>query len=155
MWLYLVICVSVFITSFSAGVPPKLADHVPQRSQDIGSKLRLFCSLEQSSQGENTFEWLKNERPLAGSRYRIESHPDESSLTISKLSSEDSGNYSCFVRTSEGLTTQQSTILVVKGLSLGDCHHFAFTSMCGAIVLKKLDGSGFFCWVRVCAYSLG
>lgn len=98
---------------------PKLAKSMSSsQSQIIGSKFKLYCILEEGK--KISFEWAKDGQtltPFNDIRYRIENHSDESSLTIHKLTNSDSGNYKCLVRSSNGLSDQLSTVLIVKGLS--------------------------------------
>lgn len=121
MRLYFVIFSFLFyFDNFSFGL--KLAQHMSQKSQIVGSKVKLHCLVEQSAEHGLIFEWLKDgsHQPLiSNSHLKIESGDDESSLTIFKLTPEDSGNYSCVVRTRNPgpqSTDRQSTVLIVKGL---------------------------------------
>ncbi len=131
MLLYFVIFSFLFyFDNFSFGL--KLAQHVSKKSQFVGTKFKLHCLVEQSAEQVDSegllFEWLKNgsHQPLiSNSHLKIESGDDESSLTIFKLIPEDSGNYSCVVRTRNlgtHSTDRQSTVLIVKGL----CFVFIF-----------------------------
>ena len=108
----------------------KLAKLINSQIQNLDSKFKLYCLLLieggqdkfDISNEKITFEWRKNGRPLTPSNeahYRIESHLDESSLTIPKLTAEDSGNYSCLVFDNlKNQHDQQTTHLTVKGWSL-------------------------------------
>lgn len=106
------------ISSIDAKSKPKLDQFADRRSTKNGSSTKFLCSVQEGTKPFR-FEWRKNnlllsivELPI---NYRIETNQDESTLMITKLSPNDSGNYSCTVRNNFGFDTQQ-IVLIVKGL---------------------------------------
>lgn len=119
------------ICHVTTNVPPKLEEFKPKKILNVGSKSTMLCSIQDGSLPFR-FEWLKNGHILSpimdNSVHRITTAEGESLLVIDRLSSSDSGNYSCSVTNSFG-SDAQSTVLVVKGLpTLG----FDSTPTCGA-----------------------
>lgn len=101
-----------------ANSKPRLETSVDRKSQNYGTATKFLCSIQEGTKPFR-FEWRKNDRILSPVElpinYRIETNSDDSMLIITKLSSKDSGNYSCTVRNKFGFDTQQ-TVLIVKGL---------------------------------------
>lgn len=118
MWFYLILVIhfsSFFILS-CAKTPPKLDDFTPKRLQNVGTKFRIFCSLNEGT-SPFQFVWTRNGRLLSisDSRYQIETTLDNSVLTIPSLSLDDTdSNFTCSVRNEVG-SDFKSTILIVKG----------------------------------------
>ena len=131
MWAIYICAFFIFCTLVDANIPPKLDDFVPKRSQSLGTKFGLFCSLFEGSKPIQ-FEWLRNGRQLlpSDSRYRIETTIDNSVLTIPSLIISDTlSNFTCSVRNNVG-SDSKYTILTVKGLII----QLVFPSICGASV---------------------
>lgn len=107
----------VFDYLSSATVLPRLSENVPRRSQNVGTKLKLFCSIQEGTKPLE-FEWRKNGKSLFSDndKYRIVTDEEVSEMTIATLDRSDSANYSCTVRNKFGFDTQ-STTLAVKGLA--------------------------------------
>lgn len=107
----------VFITTITSNQfkPPKLADSVAIKTQNLGTKLKLFCQAEEGSRPLQ-FTWQKNGQQFSSSRnkYNIYSTEEDSLLVIDQLVIEDSGNYTCSVGNSAG-TVHQTTVVIVKG----------------------------------------
>lgn len=111
--------------SLNQSMPPKLLDHLSNRSQNHQTNLKLFCSIEHGTKPLQ-FEWRKNNKILAiddeaditesNQRIRIENGVETSILFINNLNRYDSGDYVCLVRNEFG-EDSQSTSLIVKGLS--------------------------------------
>ena len=114
---YIFVFFSIFISVISKS-PPKLVELVPRRSQNVGTKLNLFCSVHEGH-SPFQFEWFKNDQPILVDsyvhKYQIDTSEDNSLLTIVNLNDQDSANYSCMVRNDFGFDSQ-TTILIVKGL---------------------------------------
>ena len=116
MFLHLVISISVLLSCASSYLSLKLAQHVPQRSQNFGTKLKIHCLLIEETSSRPEFIWFKQDALLSsGSRYRIETSEEESILVIDKLIASDSANYTCTVRNNLQEKASQTTILTVKG----------------------------------------
>lgn len=118
MW-FIFIFVLLICDIALADKPPKLEEFIPKRSQELDTKLSIFCSVQQGTKPYK-FEWYRNGQILStsDSRYRIETSIDNSVLTIPNLSILDSSsNFSCSVRNHVGHDTK-STILIVKGMNL-------------------------------------
>src|SRR5690625_794319 len=93
---------------------PKLVPFLPKVSLKLGSKFRILCQAEQESIYH--FSRSKNGHLLSSNaKYRIESSPDQSQLTIVSIELEDSANFSCSARNEQGLEDTQFTQLEVKG----------------------------------------
>ncbi len=93
---------------------PKLSEFKRSLSQNLGSKLKIFCSPQEGDRPFR-FEWLKDgHRLLPSDRHRIEAVEDDSLLIIDHLKSSDGGNYSCKVENSAG-SDLQWTQLLLKG----------------------------------------
>lgn len=109
--------VLVLISNVDANFSPKLDDFKPKRSQNIGSKFTILCNLLEGTKPFQ-FEWHKNNKIISNANENIglENFDDKSLLVIDKLSSDDSGRYTCIVRNKYG-SDSQSTELIVKGLS--------------------------------------
>lgn len=90
---------------------------VGEYSQNVNTKFKLFCTLQNFNSNQINTEWFHDGQllPLRGSNYQIDSFDDSSVLTISRLSTSDSGNYSC--RACSQLCDIISTILKVNGKS--------------------------------------
>ena len=120
MWTVYICAYFVFSTLVGANLPPKLEDFMPKRSQELGTKFSIFCSLQQGTKPFQ-FEWYKNGQILSSSDthdYRIDTTSDQSVLIISSLTkSWSSTNFTCSVRNHVGHDTK-STILNVKGMHL-------------------------------------
>ena len=103
----------------SSQMAPKLNPFISKQSQNLNSKFKLLCILQEGFKPAR-FEWHKDGRVLLefNSNYRIETEEDESEFTILKLDSNDSGNYSCSVWNDFGTDTQ-SKFLTVQGLIFG------------------------------------
>nr|XP_027203955.1 uncharacterized protein LOC113797727 [Dermatophagoides pteronyssinus] len=113
---YLVFCLHIF-TSLAEHTAPKLGEHVSRRSQNVGTKLKITCFVQQG-QKPFLFEWYKNDQLIFNDhhKYHIDSDDDTSLLAIANLNEKDSANYSCTVRNDFGFDTQ-TTILIIKGLN--------------------------------------
>ena len=105
-------------------IAPKLVDVKDRLSQNVGTKLKIHCNIQQGSK-PMTFEWYKNTSRIDllnmmmtenNRGMKIVHSEDESLLTIFTLNRTHSGNYSCHVRNRYGSDTQ-FTVLTVKGLS--------------------------------------
>ena len=111
----------LFISSVYTQIIPKLDKFHREKIHNVGGKFKQWCGILDGSKPLR-FEWRKNGQPLAqimaNYHYHIDNVDDDSSiLVIDKLSSNDSGNYSCHVSNQFG-SDIQSTILTVKGLCL-------------------------------------
>lgn len=95
---------------------PKLVNYAAKISQNVGTKVKLSCFIQQGTK-PFSFEWLKDNQVLFSdaSKYRIETDEEGSDLIISNLDHFDSAEYLCTVRNEFGSDTQ-STKLIVKGL---------------------------------------
>lgn len=91
---------------------------------NAGSKFKFACYLNEGSKPVS-FDWSRNGQRLAKSdKYKIDTFADESILTIPRLESTDSGNYSCVARNDFGHDSQ-FTALLVKGLiSVSDPYRY-------------------------------
>lgn len=119
MWTVYICAYFVFNTLVGANIPPKLEDFMPKRSQELGTKFRILCSLQQGIKPFQ-FEWYKNGQILSSNtdEYRIDTTSDQSVLIIPSLTtSRSSTNFTCLVRNHVGHDTK-STILTVKGMHL-------------------------------------
>ena len=128
----------------ASNLAPKLSELIPQRSQDAGTRLKIFCAV-QKGQKPFEFEWYKNDQLIStkyhNHKYQIDSDDDTSHLAITNLDLNDSANYSCTVRNDHG-SDLQTTILIVKGLPM---FFFDFKTICGALfVIPKRILSIFF-----------
>ena len=119
--LFLTFLISISITTIATSfVKSKLREVKAELSQNAGSKLKIWCSIQEGSKPYH-FEWHRNGHPLTEMyvehhlKYRIDTSDDESALVIDKLTTSDSANYTCTVRGSHGVDTQ-FTVLTVKGL---------------------------------------
>ncbi|KAJ8866133.1 hypothetical protein PR048_033657 [Dryococelus australis] len=96
-------------------VPPKLSPFTSDRTQHVGERASLTCSV---TKGDIplTMTWLKDGRPLESSRRVSISQVDpfNSILLIESLSPDHNGNYSCVARNlaAEVSRTQQLTVNV-------------------------------------------
>ncbi|OTF82754.1 Ig domain containing protein [Euroglyphus maynei] len=104
---------------YSVRLPPKLSNHPAIQSQDIGTRLKILCSVQQGD-SPFTFDWHKNGQKFFTTmednhhHHKLIVNEYESELTITKLNENDSGNYTCLVRNSIG-SDRQTTMVVVKG----------------------------------------
>ena len=124
--LLIIVC---FRISFTLQSVPKLSENLPRRSQNIGTRFKVSCFVE-DGQKPFRFEWRKNDQIIRSDfdqKYQIDSEDDSSRLTIIDLNINDSANYSCTVRNDFGFDSQL-TNLIVKGLKL----FFYFSHICGA-----------------------
>ena len=133
IWLFLLFITTTHISA--SNLAPKLDEFKPRRSQNIGTTMKILCSLQEGSRPFH-FEWFKNELKLpqpSYTSYQIQISEDDSLLIIEKLSPSDSGKYSCQVKNDFGIDTQR-TELLVKGLMLVFSFVFSFDSstICGA-----------------------
>ena len=95
----------------------KLVDHFPKKSQNIATKLKIHCELEQGNKPVQ-FEWHKNGIPLpsSGNGYRIESSEEDSLLVVDKVTISDSGaSFTCYAKNHAGEKDSQTTTITVKG----------------------------------------
>lgn len=107
----------VFITATTSNQlkPPKLADSVASKTQNVGTKLKIFCHAQEGSRPFQ-ISWQKNGQQLKPSsgKHSIDSTEEDSLLVIDQLAIEDLGNYTCLVGNSAG-TVHQTTVVIVKG----------------------------------------
>lgn len=114
MWLFSVFAFQLSFIYLVLCAGPKLGEFKSSLSQNVGSKLKIFCSPQEGDRPFR-FVWRKNGQPLStGSHLRIETSEDDSLLIIEKLLASDSANYSCLVENRKGVDTQ-STLLLLKG----------------------------------------
>ena len=95
---------------------PKLTPIVHYKNQSEGSTFYVFCAAEEGSI-PLFFEWTKNGqniKSVPNVNHKIEYLDMSSTLTIKKITRNDSGNYSCLVKNSFG-SDSQSVVLSVKG----------------------------------------
>lgn len=120
---------------------PQLLQLIPIQSKSFNSRLKILCSLQHGTEPID-FEWWHNDLLIVSQQnpnYRIESTQEDSLLIIERLSSNDSGNYSCIARNDFGSDRQQTKV-IVTGLrnTFYFCLIFSFffnfdsKSMCGA-----------------------
>ena len=111
---YIFVFFSIFISIISQS-PPKLVEHVPRRSQNVGTKLNLFCSVHEGH-SPFQFEWFKNDhKKLSSSEYKIDNYATMSSLVFESLNPNDTGSYTCNAKNvygSDSITTK----LIIQGL---------------------------------------
>lgn len=110
---------------YLARLPPKLSYHPSIQSQNLGTRLKILCSVQEGDP-PFTFVWHKNGQKFFTSvdenHHKLNVNEYESELTITKLNENDSGNYTCLVRNSIG-SDRQTTMVVVKG-SIIQYYHF-------------------------------
>ena len=96
---------------------------INNRTQDIGTKFTIFCTVLSGDQPGLTFKWFRNGVPLSNDyaqndigRYRIESMQSGSIFTINPVDKQDSAKFSCQVTSTQfpELTDSISTILSVN-----------------------------------------
>lgn len=111
--------------SVNCQLAPQLAESFAKKSQNVGTKLKLSCTVQQGSKPLQ-FEWFKNDRLLLieDLHFQIKHEVDDSELIIPELNSRDSGNYSCIVRNSIA-SDSQSTLILVKGLPFCCISHYS------------------------------
>ncbi|UYV62107.1 Dscam [Cordylochernes scorpioides] len=116
------------------------------------SNAQAFCGLSKGD-GDLTFSWQLNGRPLSSSGHiTITTHPRFSVLYIDKLSSVDSGNYTCVATNSAG-SDSFTALLMVRAIEAPSILPFHFPeggdgslitqALCG---LRKGGGSIEFSW---------
>ncbi len=107
---------SAIFSALSAEKVLRLEEFKPRRSQTVGKKITLLCSIQEGS-GPLRFEWFKDGLPLRsfGANYQIRSVEDNSLLIIDPLAPNDAGNYDCTVSNSAGQSSHQMTMIIVKG----------------------------------------
>ena len=112
----LIVIIITTTTSAHQQLPPKLAESMGQKSQSVGTKLKLFCQVEKGSRPLH-FTWQKNGHELHISGLgSIDSSEEDSLLVIEHLQAQDSANYTCSVSNAFG-TVHQTTVVIVKGFS--------------------------------------
>ena len=118
MWPTWLVCVCLVIIFPSPSTEEKLRldEFKKQRFQLVGSKLNLFCAVQEGT-GPLFYKWTKDSHPLSptGSNHQVKSSEDNSVLIINQLSTADAGNYSCSVSNAAGQSDHQTTMLIVKG----------------------------------------
>lgn len=98
----------------------KLADARERISQNEGTKLKLYCVLQESTK-KATFSWFLNSNRIFSSTspFSISTAEDESVLSVYPLGRTHGGNYTCQVQGSsskeEDEIVRQQTLVVVKG----------------------------------------
>lgn len=101
--------------SLTIQTKPKLSDVMPTRSQSVGTRFTLLCTLQEGTR-PFVFEWRKDGTVItANARHRIENDQEQSIFTISRLEAYDTSTISCTARNKHGFDTQ-TTRLTVKGL---------------------------------------
>ena len=127
----------LLIGAIYASLPPKLADFVPKKSQNIDTKLKIYCQAQEGTKPFR-FAWSKNGQPLVASaktNYRIETTEEDSLLVIDRLVTSDSASYSCQVQNSHG-TASQITVVTVKGGDFATIRHILILSRCVAHIFS-------------------
>ncbi|XP_054724333.1 cell adhesion molecule DSCAM-like [Uloborus diversus] len=77
-----------------------------------GESTKVMCSVT-TEEKPLAFKWFKNQLQIKSSdRREISHHSDYSLLKIKTISSEDSGNYTCVVRTTHGTLNYTAELLV-------------------------------------------
>lgn len=117
--IYSVPSISCFFFFLFLKQAPKIVPFKPEhKTGHLGKTLKVLCYLESGDESFQ-FEWHKNGQQLSTKnnyRFGINSVDDLSSLlTIHSLTSDDNGNYSCYVHNQFGHDIQ-SFSLNVKGL---------------------------------------
>lgn len=115
---FLFVFTTIIRISSQHQLPPKLADSVAFKAQNIGTRLSVHCEAQEGSKPLH-FTWKKNNQEFkpssnANFRYRIDSTEEDSLLVITQLAIEDTANYTCSVNNAFG-TVHQTTVVIVKG----------------------------------------
>lgn len=115
-----VFCFLLMIIHVCSGQKPKLSEINHNRSQNIGTRFIILCSVEEGVEPFR-FVWKHNDQTLVNNdddklgHHHIETAQERSMFTINKLNVNDSGNYTCAVSNYFGQDFQ-NIFLIVKGL---------------------------------------
>lgn len=108
--------------SVVSSYPPTFAEEPKNRTINAGSGALFRCKADGRPTPRVTVSsWLKDGQPLSQrdlSSGRLKVYTSSGSLQFVRTRREDSGNYTCVIRNTQGVNTS-SAILVVKGMSLG------------------------------------
>jgi len=93
---------------------PKISNFANNEPLNEGSHFSALCSVYKGSL-PLFFQWTKDNQVITDDHFKIASHSERSSiLSIEKVRSSDSGNYSCSVSNAFG-SDSQTIILIIKG----------------------------------------
>lgn len=105
--------------SVVSSYPPTFAEEPKNRTINAGSGALFRCKADGRPTPRVTVSsWLKDGQPLSQrdlSSGRLKVYTSSGSLQFVRTRREDSGNYTCVIRNTQGVNTS-SAILVVKGV---------------------------------------
>lgn len=114
MFNHIIIWFLLIIASICFGQRPKLTEINHNRSQNIGTKFLIVCSVEEGIEPFQ-FSWKYNDKSLSSNDIiNIETVDDRSILKINKIDINHSGNYTCTVSNYFG-DDNQHIFLTIKG----------------------------------------
>lgn len=139
--------VVIFSGTSEANLPPKLSPLPDKLLKYSDSKLKLLCLIKQGTEPIQ-FEWLHNDALIDPNslHYRIESTQEDSLLIIERISSNDSGYYSCIARNDFGSDRLQTEIIItglIRSNFMGLEYFFFFSNFeqCVAHYCFKLSSN--------------